>query len=214
MHYKMRNRKTLITALIGLTLAIIGTSVNLTIRPYQNLKFPLDIISIEMIVIGISLLLSIIINVIKNKNFEKVILLLLPVLIVLKYGIDLLFATEIGNETHDLLLAVFRYTYPISIVTLLAQIINVAMTNKIMTIISSIIGILWTIISIIEMAIFLDFRLGAAEYAKEPNNIRSFVLIMVLITFWTMLKIFDLKRLKITHGNTGLVSGGLLQDEL
>lgn len=199
MHYKMKNRKTQIFTLTGIILIIIGITVDFKMTPYQNLKFPLDIISIEIIVIGLSILTSILIKAIDNKILENIMVVILPIFVILKYAIDSLFATETGTETHDLFLTIFHLTYPIAIVALIVQIVSFKMTNRIVTIISSIIGLFWTLISIVEMTRFLDYRQGAVEYAEEPKNIWSFILIMFMITSWTILKLNDLKQLKTNN---------------
>ena len=199
MHYKMKNRKTQILTLTGIMLIIIGIIIDFKMSPYQNLKFPLDIISIEIIVIGFSIMTSILIKAIDNKIPENIVVVILPFFVILKYGIDSLFATEPGTETHDLFLTIFRLTYPIAIVALIVQIVSFKMTNKILTIISSIIGLFWTLISIVEMTRFLGYRQEAVEYAEEPKNFWSFVLIMYMITSWTILKLNDLKRIKTNN---------------
>ena len=90
-------------------------------------------------------------------------------------------------------------TYPIALIALIVEIVSFKTTDRILTIISSIIGLFWTSISIVEMTRFLDHRQGAVEYAEEPKNIWSFVLIMFMITSWTILKLNDLKRLKTNN---------------
>lgn len=199
MHYKMKNIKTQIFSLTGIILIIIGIAVDFKMTPYQNLKFPFDIISIEIIVIGLSILTSILIKTIDNKILKNNLVVMLPIFVILKYGIDSLFSTETGTETHDLFLTIFRLTYPIALIALIVQIVSFKTTDRILTIISSIIGLFWTSISIVEMTRFLDHRQGAVEYAEEPKNIWSFVLIMFMITSWTILKLNDLKRLKTNN---------------
>ncbi len=173
--------------------------MDLKMTPYQNLKFPFDIICIEIIVIGFSAMTSFLIKTINNKTSTNITAVTLPILIILKYGIDRLLSTETGTETHDLFLTIFRLTYPISIVVLIVQMVSFKMTSRILVIVSSVIGVFWTLISTVELTRFLDNRQGAAEYAAEPKNIWSFVLIMFMITSWTILKLNDLKRQKINY---------------
>ncbi len=193
MHYKMKNKKTQIFTLTGIILII----VDFKTTPYQNLKFPLDVINIEIIVLGLSIMTSILIKIIDNKIFENIVVVILPILVVRKYGVGILFATKAG--VSDLFLSIFRLTYPIAIFALIVQVVSFKMNARILTIISFIIGLFWTLISVIEMISFLDYRQGAVEYAEEPKNIWSFVLIMYMITLWTILKLNNLKRLKTNN---------------
>lgn len=182
-------RKSRIFSLIGLILIIAGVILGNEFSPYQNLEYPLDLLNIGIIAIGLVLLSTALVLTINNNSFTNSLGIILPGVLIFQYIVDSLLLTTISNTTHDLFLSIFKWTYPASIIALAFQLYSFKWFNKSSSIILVFIGLIWIAISLFEIAKFLNHRQSSAEYAEEPNNIWPFVLIVFLIALWTMLKL-------------------------
>lgn len=192
----MRNRLTIILILTGIILIVIGLILDIKIHPYQNLKFPLDIITIGLIVSGFVLLTRAVTIIIESKILLKTILILYPILVLINYGLQLLLSTKLGTTTFDLFLDIFRLTYLISILVIILQLLNLKYTGRIILILLSLTGLFWTFTHIYELTRFLDLRQGAVEYAEEPIRIWTYTILLYLIATWTFLTLTKLIKIK------------------
>lgn len=183
----MRNKLTIILILTGIILIVIGLILDIKINPYQNLRFPLDIITIGLIVSGFVLLTGALTIKLDSKILLKTILILYPIFVLINYALQLLLSTKLGTTTSDLFLDIFRLTYPISILVIILQLLNLKFTGRIILILLSLTGLCWTITHIYELTRFLDLRQGAVEYAEEPKRIWTFIILLYLTVAWTFL---------------------------
>ena len=191
----MRNIQNIILILLGIILIIIGLILNFKIQPYQNLRFPLDIITIVLIVSGFVLLTWVLTIILDSKIF-KIILSLYPIFVLINYGLQLLLSTKLGTTTSDLFIVIFQWTYHISILVIILQLLNLKFTGNIILILLSLTGLFWTIMHIYELTWFLNWRQNECVYAEEPKRIWTYTILLYLTATWTFLTITKLIKLK------------------
>src|SRR5690606_7195444 len=97
-------RKSRIFSLIGLILIIAGVILGNEFSPYQNLEYPLDLLNIGIIAIGLVLLSTALVLTINNNSFTNSLGIILPGVLIFQYIVDSLLLTTISNTTHDLFL--------------------------------------------------------------------------------------------------------------
>jgi hypothetical protein len=192
----MRKKLTIILILTGITLIVIGLILDIKMHPYQSLRFPFDIITIGLIVTGFVLLTGILTIRLDSKILLKTILILYPTIILLSFGLQLLLSTKFGTTTYDLFLNIYRWTYLISILVFILQLLNLKLTGRIILILLLLTGLFWTIIHIYELTSFLNMRQGSVEYAEEPKSIWTYTFLLYLTATWTFLTFTKLIRIK------------------
>ena len=178
---------------------MIGVVIELRTLAYDNLKFPIDIICITITSIGLTLSTFFLLKIINNKSLINFTTTTIPVLLTLKYFFDLILSSSVGTDIHDLFLSIFSITYPLAILATAIQTVSDIRIRKFWIIISSLTGLAWTLINIIETKRFLEYRQSGPVYSEEPQSNWIFVLIMFMILLWTTLRINKLKYMKINN---------------
>jgi hypothetical protein len=193
----MKQRKYHIELISGIILNATRVMIELKTSAYQNLKFPTDIYSIILTSLGLTFLTLSLFKIINNKSLNNYTTKTIPFVLTLKYIIDLILSSNAGTTIHDLLLSIFSVTYPMAILIIAIQALSNIRTSKFWIVLSSLIGLSWIIINIVETKNFLEYRQYGALYAEEPQSNLTFVGIMFIILLWTALKINKLKLLKM-----------------